>query len=285
MALAQTEPAPPPRPNDSRPTIEDQLKHRRAEEIAAAEAAARNRPPEARWEQGPGPDREPNEDDVRAAEQAMRKLAPNWWKRLDKVPQDAPWRPRMMRGAVERYRELQRTERRDPEQYKLDIRQLELEDEILGLAPRVWHDKAGGGQNIEELKSQLHEKVAQLTEVRIRSREARLKRLTETLAAEQKRLETEKRDRDKTVQKHFEAVLNRRPAPVFPGGPGNPGRPLRNQRNGPEGGDVFAVPPPPPGKAGLIDARRLKNSRLIAHRRALRKIVESRPSSQRNNLY
>lgn len=248
LALAQSESAPPPSKDPQSTTIEEQLKRRRSEEIAGAQAAARGRPSEARPEIGPGTDREPNEDDVRAAEQAMRKLAPNWWKRLDSAPSDAPWRARVLRGVVERYRDLQRNERRDPEQYKLEIRELELEDEILGLAPRVWHDKPGDGQNIEEIKNQLREKVGELTDIRIRSREMRLKRLSETLAVEQKRLETEKRERDKTVQKHFEAVVNRRPAPVFPGGPGNPGRPPRKERGGPDGADVFATPRSAPGE-------------------------------------
>jgi hypothetical protein len=183
----------------------------------------------------------------------MRQHAPNWWRRFDNMPQGVPWRQRMMRAAVERHRELQRIERRDPEQHAREIEQLKLEDEVLGLAPRIWRESSaegGGGKGTEELKSELRQKLTRLADLRIQNREARLKRLADTLASEQRRLEAEKVKRDAVVERQYQDVLNRRLQQVFPGGgPGGPGGvpgERRGPRNGPpqpDGPDVLLGPP------------------------------------------
>ena len=197
---------------------------------------------------GFGPDqREPSEAEFKAAADAMRKHAPNWWRRFENAPPGAPRRRLMMRAVVERHRELQRIEKRDPEQHAREIRQLELEDEILGLAPRLWRERDSAAGDFEEMKSRLREKVEQLIDLRIQNREARLERLTETLNAEKRRLEADKQARDKTVEQRYQAILNRKLEPVFPRGPGRPGggRTPRGDGGGPDGGAILAPPPGP----------------------------------------
>src|SRR5688572_26704374 len=173
---------------------------------------------------------DPNNPEWVSASETMKKHMPNWWRRFERLPPDAPWRPRAMKGIVERHRELQRVQQRDPEQYKREIEQIELEDEILGLArdARREADEERG----EELRKLLREKVSRLVDVRLRNREARIERLAEQIKAERGRLEEAKRDRDSMIERNLAAVLNRPEGnPLGGGGVGRPD---------------FAAPPRPP---------------------------------------
>jgi hypothetical protein len=175
-----------------------------------------------------------DEAEFRAASEMMRDHTPNGWFRFDKVPANAPWRPRLERSVVARYRELQRVRERDPEQYKREIQELELEDEILGLARRV--ARGVDGPETEDVKRQLRERVAGLHDLRVRNRETRLQRLAATLEGERKRLEKEKGERDQVVEKRYRALLERGGDGGFgpvPGGPGGAiAAPPREPRDG-----------------------------------------------------
>jgi hypothetical protein len=216
------------------------------------------RPPDGRPGFGPGPADpiEPSEAEFRDAEKAMRKHAPNWWRRFDNAPAGAPMHRRMMRAVIERHNELERIAQRDPEQHKREIKQLELEDDVLGLAQRIWRDREGSGGEVEALKTELHKKLGELVDLRLRNREARLQRLSDTLAAEKRRLEADQRNRDKTVDQRYEAALNRRLDQVFPGGRGPRGGGVGG---GPDGPAVLGPPPspdqPPPPRGPRSDRR------------------------------
>jgi hypothetical protein len=156
-----------------------------------------------------------------------------------------------MRNVIARFRELQRIERRDPEQYKREVEQLKLEDDVLSLGRQLWRDPQR--ENAPELKQQLREAVGQLVELRIRNREARIARIAAMLDQERERLEVDKQNREAVAEKQYQAVLNGRPMPGMPPGPG--GGPPGGRRGpggpgGPPGGPPdrpeLATPPPPP---------------------------------------
>jgi hypothetical protein len=188
-----------------------------------------------------------SEGEWEAASGAIKSHSPNVWERINRMPSDSPARIHMMRSLIDRHRDLQRIERRDPEQYKREFSQLELEDQILGVSRDI--RRSAGEEEANALKPKLRELVGKLVDLRIANREARLKRLNETLTAERERLENDKRTRDDAVERHFGTALK---------GPGRPprsgdGSPSR-RREGPgerqvEGGPSNrpeGAPPPTP---------------------------------------
>ena len=177
------------------------------------------------------------ESDWLATIEAMRKHTPNAWHRFERMPPDGPGHVRMKRMLVDRHRQLQRVEQRDPELFKRELEQLELEDEILGIARQIWGAGPDGNES-KDLRNQLRDRVGRLVDLRIQNREARLKRLTETLENETRRLNDDKRDRDAVVERQFDAVLKGRgPIVGRPGrqGEGPPRGPLRRGEGRPGG--------------------------------------------------
>lgn len=171
---------------------------------------------------------EVSEADWDAAADAMRPHAPNLVRRIERASKTGPMRNRMMRALVERHRELQRIQRRDEEQYKREIEQVVLEDEILGKSRELARQQDFA--SAYEVRVQLREMIGKLVDLRIRNREARLERLAGTVEAERKRLEEEKAGRERAIERQLSAVTKARGggggSPQRPpGGPDQPARP------------------------------------------------------------
>lgn len=191
------------------------------------------------------------EEEWRSIADAMKQHSPNWWQRFEHLPENGPVRERMKRTMIETYRNLARIEQRDPQQYKREIRQLQLEDEIFGIGRELWQT-SGSSANAEELKSKLRQRITELINLRITGREERLTRLTETLAKEREKLEADKRDRDTMVQRKFDAVLTRKlEGGGLLGSPGVGPGPAPN-RLGPPGARPPLGPPPGRGKPPAV---------------------------------
>jgi hypothetical protein len=169
--------------------------------------------------------------DTEAAEAMLREHAPHMWSRLQHMPYDAPMRARLERQMMERARDLQRMQLRDAEQFKNEVEQLKLEDEVADLGRRVGRRADASSAESEALRTT----IKKLVDVRIRNREARLARLANTLASEKEKLQADRDNRDKLVERQFQAVVNRRP---FGGGGGAPreGRPALASPPGPRRG-------------------------------------------------
>ena len=172
------------------------------------------------WRGGPRNDREPpTEAEWQEARAAMQKLAPNAWANIRRrVPEDAPFRPEFVRGIVDRHRDLVRLKKRDKEQYEAEVAQLQLEDEILGIAQRL---REGEPPEADALKRELREKVGQLVELRFKNREARIAWLAKVLDRERGKLEQDRANKDRIVEKKYDAILNGRRGNSGPFG--NPG--------------------------------------------------------------
>jgi hypothetical protein len=172
------------------------------------------------------------------AEALLQEYAPHMWRRLQHLPPDGPLRTKLQRQMMERARDLQRMQQRDPEQFKSEVEQLKLEDEVADLGRQVIRRADPLSSEQETLKKTLRETIAKLVDVRIRNREARLDRLAKTLASEKDKLEVDRGNRDKLVQRQFDTVVNggggRRPFGP-PGGAGE-GRPAFGAPNGPRRG-------------------------------------------------
>jgi hypothetical protein len=166
--------------------------------------------------------------DTEAAEALLREHAPNMWNRLQHMPYDAPMRGRLERQMMERARDLQRMQLRDAEQFKNEVEQFKLEDEVAELGRRVGRRADASSAESEALRTT----IKKLVDVRIRNREARLARLANTLASEKEKLQADRDNRDKLVERQFQAVINRRP---FGGAP-REGRPALASPPGPRRG-------------------------------------------------
>lgn len=148
----------------------------------------------------------PSDEEWRAAAASMKALAPNAWARFLEIPENAPFRPSFQRGIVDRYQELARLKERNVEQYAGEIKQIQIEDEIFGIAARL---RGAQGATSEELKKHLQEKVGELIDLRIGNRERRIARLAERLDQERKKLEADKKNKASTVKKKYDAIVDR----------------------------------------------------------------------------
>jgi hypothetical protein len=185
-------------------SVEAKMRERRTKELASGWAeVATTRPTDVER-------LEPTESEWRAAADAMRPHTPNALRRIERAP-NVPARARMMRALVDRYRELQRIERRDPQQYKRELEQTELEDQILGVARQIARESDPA--SAKEMRTQLRDLVSKLVDARIASREARLEKLSATLAAERQRLAKDRQDREKSIERQVAEVVKTRRSP------------------------------------------------------------------------
>jgi hypothetical protein len=169
------------------------------------------------------------------AEALLEEYAPHMWKRLQHMPADGPMRAKLQRQMMERARDLRRMQQRDPEQFKNEVEQFKLEDEVADLGRQLMRRAEPPPTGQEPLRTTLRETIAKLVDVRIRNREARLARLARTLENEKEKLEADRNNRDKLVQRQFDTVMNSRRPFGGPGGPGE-GRPAFGAPNGPRRG-------------------------------------------------
>jgi hypothetical protein len=174
-------------------------------------------------------------NETEAAEALLELYAPHMWKRLQHMPADGPVRTKLQRQMLERARDLQRMQQRDPEQFKNEVEQVKLEDDVADLGRQIMRRGEPSSTDQETLKKTLRETVEKLVDVRLRNRQARLDRLAKTLESEKNKLEADRDNRDKLVQRQFDTVVNSRRPFVGPGGPGE-GRPTLSAPNGPRRG-------------------------------------------------
>ena len=200
-------------------TIEEramQMRHRRIELLAAQ------------------PSSTANENEL--AEALLQEYAPHMWKRLQRMPADGPMRAKLQRQLLERGRDLQRMKQRDPEQFANEIEQLKLEDEVVDLGRQLIRRGEPSSTDQEALKKSLRETIGKLVDSRLKNRQARLDRLARTLESERQKLDADRDDRDKLVQRQFDTVVNSRRPFGGPGGGPAEGRPAFGAPNGPRRG-------------------------------------------------
>jgi hypothetical protein len=224
-AEAESTAAPSADPASADSSVEERMRKRRAEAYAGAGVKADSAPDKG----------EPDEAEWSAAAAAMEAHTPNAIRRINRSSPNFPARARMMRALVDRHRELQRIKARDPEQYKRELEQTKLEDEILGASRRLARESDMAGAY--EIRVQIRDMVTKLVDLRIANREARLERLAETLEAERKRLAQDKENRAKAIERQLNVVTRRGGSESGP-----PSRPGAGQRDP----SLPPLPPPPP---------------------------------------
>lgn len=196
--------------------MEARMRRRRAEAIATLPASAVN--------------------ESEAAEALLREYAPHVSKRLDRMPADAPVRVRLQRQMQERARDLLRMKQRDPEQFKNEIEQFKLEDEVADLGRRLMRRGDLSATEQSTLEADLRKTVEKLVDVRLRNRDARLARLANTLATEKQKLRTDQENRDKLVERQYQTVINNRRPFANPSGGAGERRPTLAAPDGPRRG-------------------------------------------------
>jgi len=184
-------------------------------------------------------------DQIAAAETLMREHAPHMWKRLESLPDNGPFRNRLKRQMVDRGRDLLRIQQRDPEQFQREVEQVTLEDDVADLGRQLLGRGEPATDDTEMLRKKLRERISELVDVRIHNREARLARLKKTIETEEQKLEADRRNRDKLVDRQFNAVVRGRPF----GGSESEGRPTLANPSGPRRG-----PHPASGPKAEVEA-------------------------------
>ena len=126
---------------------------------------------------------QPSDEDVAETMAFMREHSPNRVKAMESLAEDSAARRRVLPFMVARYRALQAVKEEDAQLYGLDVKQMEIEDELYGLlAPAR---KVGDRENIRE---RIKDAVRKQVETNLAERELRLKRLRESLQREQEKL-------------------------------------------------------------------------------------------------
>src|SRR4051794_32437007 len=103
-----------------------------------------------------------SEADQLASEALMREHAPHMWKRLESLPDSGPFRNRLRRQMLDRGRELVRMQQRDPEQFKREVEQVSLEDEVADLGRQLLGRGEPATDDTETLRKRLRERISQL---------------------------------------------------------------------------------------------------------------------------
>ena len=182
----------------------------RAPDHEAAQGERRGGPRREGRGGGQGNDRRnagpPDEDEWLEASESMKKLAPNAWARFLEIPEHAPFRPAFQRRIVDRYQELDRLKKRNEDQYQSEVKQIQVEDDIFGLAAQL---RGADATTAERVKADIRQKVEELIELRIANRERRIERLAQQLNKERGKLESDKKDKPATVQRKYDEILSR----------------------------------------------------------------------------
>jgi hypothetical protein len=131
------------------------------------------------------------------------------WRRQQEGPAVPEEMPRSIRGArariYGRVQMLRMVERGDPELYKIALGQFRLEDQIIGALHDAREARLGGNEPAaQEATTRAQDAVSRYAEGTILEREQRIARMREELAREERRLEEDRSQMDRLVERLFE---------------------------------------------------------------------------------
>lgn len=130
-----------------------------------------------------------------AAEKFIREHSPRRWEAFDSLQPDSTSRRAVRRLIVARYKSLMEMKQKDPQMYKLQLRELELEDDIFGITVAM-----RGRRDASDLRDNLRKDAAELVDTRLNIRQLRIERLEQAVQTAKKRLEKDRQRRDALVE-------------------------------------------------------------------------------------
>jgi hypothetical protein len=152
---------------------------------------------QARWEQ--------NKDEILAF---MRENSPNRlriWMNMRYGMAKFGMRLNMLR----KWTALQDLKRNgDTEIYDVQLKQFQLEDQIVGVAQRI--NSTSASDERDSLKRDITDMANQLFDLQIKERQIRINRLQQLLNAAQKRVGDDTRDRQQIIQERIDKLLRNR---------------------------------------------------------------------------
>lgn len=150
---------------------------------------------------------QPSEEDVAETMTFMREHSPNRVKAMENLPEEGAAQRRVLPFMVARYRALQAVKDEDPQLYDLNVKQIEIEDELYGLvasARRI-------GER-EKLHDRIRAVVKRQEETNFAEREHRLNRLRESLRREEKKLADDRAQIDGLADSRTGELIQQGPA-------------------------------------------------------------------------
>jgi hypothetical protein len=163
-------------------------------------------------------------NDWPAAEAFIKEHSPRRWAALESLQPDSNARPKIQAYITERYRSLMDEKKKDPAMYKLELKELELEDQIFGLVSG--HHRR---RDDDAFEAQLRKETASLVDTRLAMRKLRITRLEKAVNLAKARLDKDEQRRDQLVEKemrtatkHAFPLRHREDGPATPHEPRNP---------------------------------------------------------------
>jgi hypothetical protein len=147
--------------------------------------------------QTPTPPSTSKTDEWPAAQAFFEAHSPRRWRALESLRPESNARLKIQNYITNRYRSLKEQEKKDPEMYKLQVKELELEDQIFGQASRRHH------QDNPEFQEQLKKEAAELVDTRLGIRQLRITRLEKAVDQAKSRLEKDKQQRDQLIEREI----------------------------------------------------------------------------------
>ncbi len=150
----------------------------------------------------PGRGAQLTDEDVQDVMVFMRVHSPNRVRAMEGLPEDSSARRGVMAFVVARYRALQAVKDEDPQLYDLNVKQVEIEDELYGLLAPV---RTVGDR--EKLRDRIRDAVKRQMETNLAEREHRLNRLRESVQREERRLDSDRSQLDQLTDTRTNALI------------------------------------------------------------------------------
>lgn len=134
-------------------------------------------------------------------EQAMaflHKHAPNRYAEIEK--RGGP-KEKGMRFMINRWRKIAALQSESPELYNTMVREVEVEDDLLGICLRLKH-----GGDRQALHEQMKARIADLFDLGVKERTLRIARVETALGEQKKTLSSEVERRDQIISERFELI-------------------------------------------------------------------------------
>ncbi len=145
---------------------------------------------------------QPSEEDMVEILAFMRVHSPNRVKAMESLPEESAARRGVMAFVVARYRALQALKDEDAQLYGLNVKQVEIEDELYGLLAPA---RAVGDR--EKIRERIHDAVKRQIDTNLAERERRLNRLRESLQREERKLDTDRAQIDELTDARTNALV------------------------------------------------------------------------------
>ncbi len=150
------------------------------------------------WRFGHRPmnDPEPTDEQWNEAAEFMKNKSPKRWEAFAAMPEDR--RDMLRRMIYRRYEGLRSLEKSDAEMYQLKMQQMQVDDELFGLAAALRN-----ADDQEGVAEKLNKRVADKVDLELKERELRLKSM-------QKALDDDRSHKDELIKKRLEQVRSGR---------------------------------------------------------------------------